>query len=84
MDLILNSDQKPYIKAGIFLDYIRTAFFACLTNLRDLVVFVEEGAVVLMDNSSAHVTDDMIRRITGIRVRLITFGPRTTQFFQGP
>jgi hypothetical protein len=35
-----------------------------------------------MDNSSAHVNDDVIRLLTGARVRVIAFAPSTTQIFQ--
>jgi hypothetical protein len=34
-----------------------------------------------MDNCSAHLTDDVIRLLTGARVRVITFAPHTTQIF---
>jgi hypothetical protein len=46
-DLILESSQKPYINAAIFLDYIRTVFSPCLVSLRDLAIFAEEVAVLL-------------------------------------
>jgi hypothetical protein len=37
-----------------------------------------EDAVLLMDPDSAHVTNDVVRLVTGARVRVITFPPYTT------
>jgi hypothetical protein len=39
-------------------------------------------AVLLMDNCSAHVSDDLIRILTEAKVHLITFVPHATQIFQ--
>jgi hypothetical protein len=47
-----------------------------------LGAFAAEEAVLLMDNCSAHVTDDVIRLLTEARVRVITFTPHTTHIFQ--
>jgi hypothetical protein len=83
-DMILKCNQKPYINAGIFIDYIRTVFLPNIDALRDLAVFLQEVAVVLMDNCPDHVSDDVIRIPTEGRERGITFTPHTTQVFQIP
>jgi hypothetical protein len=69
---ILTFNQKPYINAGIFLDDIRTIFLPYLDMLRGLAVFAQEPAVLLMDNCSAYVNDDVIRILTEARVCFIT------------
>jgi hypothetical protein len=81
-DMILKFKQKPYINAGIFPDSIRTMFLPHIDMLRDLAHFVQEPAVLLMDNCSAHVRDDVIRILNEAAVRLITFAPHTIQIFQ--
>jgi hypothetical protein len=81
-DMILQLNQKPYIHADIFLDYMRTVFLPYLDALRGLAVFAQEIVVLLMDNCSAHVSDGVIRILTDARVRVITFAPHTTQVFQ--
>jgi hypothetical protein len=56
-----------------------------MPNLADLWTldgFAEETGVLLMDNCPGLVTDDVIRPLTGARVRVITFTPHTTQIFQ--
>jgi hypothetical protein len=63
-DMILKFSQKPYIKAGIFLDYVRTIFLPDIDMLRGLAVFAQEPAVLFMDDCSAHVSDDVIRILT--------------------
>jgi hypothetical protein len=81
-DMILKFNQKPYINAGIFLDDIRTIFLPYIDMLRGLAVFAEEPAVLLMDNCSAYVRDDVIRILTKASVRVITCAPHTTHIFQ--
>jgi hypothetical protein len=41
-DFALQFDQKPYINAGIFLDYIRTVFLPYINPLRGLSVVAQE------------------------------------------
>jgi hypothetical protein len=81
-DLILKSNSRPYINAGIFLDYIRSVFLPYVIGLRNLARLVVEEAVLLMDNCSSHVTDDVSRLLAEVRMHVITFAPHTTQIFQ--
>jgi hypothetical protein len=81
-DLILKSDHRPYVKAEIFLEDVRTLFLPYLVCVRGLGAFAAEEAVLLMENCSAHVTDDVIRLLTEARVCVITFAPHTTHIFQ--
>jgi hypothetical protein len=80
-DMIFKFNQRPYINAGIFLDDVRTLFLPYIDMLRGLAVVVQEPAVLLMGNYSAHVSDDVIRILTGAGVRVITLAPHTTQIF---
>jgi hypothetical protein len=81
-DFALKFNRKPYFKANIFLTYIRTILLPYAAASHGLAVFTQEIAVLLMDDNSAPVSDDMIRILTEARVRVITFAPRTTQVFQ--
>jgi hypothetical protein len=44
--------------------------------------FEGREAVLLMDNCSAHISDEVVAVLTEARVRIITFAPHTTQIFQ--
>jgi hypothetical protein len=81
-DFVLRSNPKPYINAESFLDYIQTVFLPNLAELRTLDAFAEETGVLLMDDCPSHISDDLIGLLTEVRVRIITFGPHTTQIFQ--
>jgi hypothetical protein len=59
----LISNHKPSINAEIFLDYIRTAFWPNLAELRTLDAFTEETGVLVMDNCQSHVMQLMISSI---------------------
>jgi hypothetical protein len=81
-DMILKFNQKPYINAGSFLDDIRTISLPYVDMLRGLVVFAQQPAVLLMDDCSVNVSDDVIRILTETNVRVITFASHTIQIFQ--
>jgi hypothetical protein len=57
-DIALTINHRPYLEAGIFLDGIRTIFLPYLDTLPGLAVLAQEIAVLLMDDCSAHVSDD--------------------------
>jgi hypothetical protein len=50
--------------------------------LRGMAVLAQEIAVLLMDDYSAHVGDDVILILTEARMHVITFTLHTTQIFQ--
>jgi hypothetical protein len=58
IDFILKARSKPYIKAEFFLDYIRIVLLPNLNKLRAFEKFADKAAVLLMDNSPSHVTDE--------------------------
>jgi hypothetical protein len=78
----LKFNQKPYFNADIFFDDIRTIFLPDVDTSRGLAVFAQEIAVLLMDDCSAHVSDDAIGILTEARVSVVAFAPQTTQVFQ--
>jgi hypothetical protein len=43
--------------------------------------FGEEDAVILMDNSSPHLTPAVLTLLSNARVRIVTFALHTTQIF---
>jgi hypothetical protein len=70
-------NQKPLINAGIFRDDMRSILLPYIDILRGLPVFPQGAAVVLMNNYSPHVSDDVIRI-----PHVISVAPHTTQVFQ--
>jgi hypothetical protein len=81
-DMISKDNQRPYVNAGNFLDYIRAVFLSYIDAFRGLVEFAAENAVLFVDNVWAHVTDDAIHLLIETRVFVLTFAPHTTQIFQ--
>jgi hypothetical protein len=80
--LTLTFNQKPYFNAGLFLDAIGTIVLPYIDTFRGLAVLTQEIAVLLKDNRSAHVSDDVIHILTEAIVRVTTFAPHATQVFQ--
>jgi hypothetical protein len=53
-----------------------------LNELRESEEFEAYEAVLLMENSPCHVSDEVVAVFTNARVRIITFAPHTTHLFQ--
>jgi hypothetical protein len=81
-DFARKFNQMPYFNAGTSLADIRTILFPYIDTVRALAVFAQEIAVLLIDDCSAHVSDDVICILTEPMVRVITFAPHATQVFQ--
>jgi hypothetical protein len=82
VDLVLRERSKPYISHEFFFEYITTIFLPYLNELRDSEELEACEAVLLMDNCSSHVSDDVVAVLANARVRIITFAPHTTHIFQ--
>jgi hypothetical protein len=82
VDFVLKNRLKPYVSRELFLHYIKTIFVPYLTELRDSEELEGCEAVLLMDNYSLHIADDIISVLTSVRVRVITFTPHTTHVFE--
>jgi hypothetical protein len=81
-DFALNFNQKSCLNARIFFTDIRTILLLYHGTFRGREVLAQEIAVLLMDHSSADVSDDVISILTEASARVITFAPVTTQVFQ--
>jgi hypothetical protein len=81
-DFASKFNQKPYLEAGIFLDSIRTILLPYIDTICGLAVFAQEIAVLLMDDCSDHVSDNVIHILTEARVRVITFAPHPMPVLQ--
>jgi 2-methylisocitrate lyase-like PEP mutase family enzyme len=57
-------------------------FLPNLNEMRSLEEFADEDAVLLMDNSSSHVGEEVLSLLRDARVRVITLAPHTARIFQ--
>jgi hypothetical protein len=82
VDFVLRQRSKPYVSAVLFLEYVNNVFIPYLNELRESKQMNACEAVLLIDNCSPHVSDDVIAILTNVRVRIITFALNTTHVFQ--
>jgi hypothetical protein len=73
VDFVLRQRSKTYVSRKLFLEYITTIFLLYLNELRESEEFEACEAVLLMDNYSSHVSDEVVAVLTNSRVRIITF-----------
>jgi hypothetical protein len=81
-DLILKQRAKACVNSKIFLEYIHMVFLPNLNELQSLEEFADEDAVLLMDNCSSHVGEEVLSLLQDSRVRVITWAHHTTHIFQ--
>jgi hypothetical protein len=82
VDFVLRHRPKPYVNRKRFFEYVDTVFVPYLNELQGLAEFCECEAVVLIENCSLHMADEVVALLTSLRVRIITFAPHTTHIFQ--
>jgi hypothetical protein len=82
VDFLLRQRSKPDVSRKLFLQYFKMILLPYLHERRDMEQFEGREAVLLMDNCSSHISDEVVAILTEARVRIITFAPHTTQIFQ--
>jgi hypothetical protein len=65
--------SKPYVSGRLFLEYINTISVPYLNEPRDSEELKACEAVLLMDNYSPHISDEVVAVLTRAQVRIITF-----------
>jgi hypothetical protein len=78
----LNSNW--YVNADIFDKYTRDVFIPHVENCWVIRGGQGSGAVLLMDNYSAHLRSDIIEMLSAHNITAITFPPYTSGTFQMP
>jgi hypothetical protein len=81
IDFVLRQRSKLYVSGKLFLKYINAIFVPCLNELQDSKELEVCEAVLLMDNCSPHISDDVVAILIRVRVRIITFAFHTTHIF---
>lgn len=82
LDMIIRKRDRPYMNADLFLEYITKVFIPYIVELRSNEEFAGRPAILLMDNCSLHMGEDVIRVLSEHQVKVITFPPHTTNIFQ--
>jgi hypothetical protein len=78
VDCLLRQRSKPYEGRKLFVEYIKMIFLPYLNELRDMEQFKGREAVLLMENCSPHISDEVVAVLTEARVRIIIFATHTT------
>jgi hypothetical protein len=82
VDFVLRHRSKPHVNSRLFLEYINTIFVLYLNELWNWEELEACETVLLMDDCSPHMSNHVVRVLTRIRVRIITFTTHTSHIFQ--
>jgi hypothetical protein len=82
VDFVLRHRSKPCVSGELFFEYINTIFVPYLNELRDSQELKACEAVLLINNCSPHISDDIVAVLTRARVPIIAFAPHKTHIFR--
>jgi hypothetical protein len=82
VDSVLRQRSKSHVNNILFLEYINSIFIYYLNKLLETEEFKTCEAVLLMDNCSNDMSDDVITILTRERIRIVTFATQITHVFQ--
>ena len=81
-DAMFRSSSSSYITREIFVEYIRKVLFTYINKIREDPIYTNEVAVLLCDNLSAHIDNELKEELARMNIRLVTFPPHTSHIFQ--
>lgn len=81
-DFMIEYQKSCFVTKEIFSKYVQSVLFPYIENIRKLKDFGTETAVILCDNCSAHVSDDLLEKMKERNIRLVTFPPHSSHLFQ--
>jgi transposase len=82
VDLEVHIASSAYVDSEILCNYLRDVMIPKIDEFRETNGMVNEPAVLLMDNCSAHISPAIIGLLSEHRVKAITFPPHTSGIFQ--
>ena len=81
-DYLMEYQKSAFINKEIFRKYIQLVIFKYIDEIRKNPQYEKETSVILCDNCSAHVDDDLYQEMKNRNIRFITFPPHSSHLFQ--
>jgi hypothetical protein len=81
-DFLLRCNDTSYVTRDIFKDYLTEVFLKYVGTVRASMNLGDSPAVLLCDNCTAHIDEEIKILLTQNNIRLLTFPPHTSHLFQ--
>jgi hypothetical protein len=81
-DFLLRSNDTSYVTGDIFPEYLTVVFLRYVATVSESMNLSDSPAVLLCDDRTAHIGDEIKVLLARDDVRLITFPPHTSHLFQ--
>jgi hypothetical protein len=81
-DFLIRSNNTSYVIRDILKQYLTIVFLKSVETVRESLDFHDFPAVLLCDNSSSHIDDEITRLRASHTFKLLTFPPYTSHMFQ--
>jgi hypothetical protein len=80
-DFLIRSNNTSYVARPIFKEYIRDVVVKYFNTTRETMDLENFAGVLLCDNCSSHIDEEVMAMLARENIRLITFPPQTAHLF---
>lgn len=81
-DIIIKQKNTPYMDDALFTEYITTVLIPYISNLRQNNMYINEKAVILMDNARCHCSESVLKILGENNIYALTYPSHTSHIFQ--
>jgi hypothetical protein len=81
-DFLIRSNDTSYAPRPIFNEYVRDVVLKYFNTTRETMHLENFAGVLLCENCSSHVDEEVMAMLARGNIRLITFPPHTSRLFQ--
>jgi hypothetical protein len=80
--LTMKRSDTPDVNTNTFAEDVQSSIIPHVMKVSGEEKIEQEQAVLLIDNCPSYITAKLINLLTGVRVKVATFAPRTAPLFQ--
>jgi hypothetical protein len=81
-DFMIRSNDTAYVTRPVFSEYVNGVIVPYIATTRETLNLGNTPAVLLCDNCSSHISDEIKQLLAQNNIRLVTFPPHTSHLFQ--
>jgi hypothetical protein len=81
-DFLIRSNDTSYATRDILKEYLTIVFLRYVEIVRESLDLHDFPAILLCDNCSSHIDDEIMQRLASHHVKLLTFLTHTSNLFQ--
>ena len=81
-DVIIKQRNKPYMDEDLFFEYITTVLIPYIDKLREMEMYSNEKALIMMDSASCHCSQRILTKLDKNNILALVYPSHTSNLFQ--